>query len=305
MPSRQNKLAINTKLKKNHFLSASKKENLKIYWYKFSQNKLSIIGLILVLLSIFIAIFAPVIAPFPQHVKEFVEFKDASLPPSSTHPFGTDIFGRDILSRVIFSFRGALIMSIIVLGIATPVGVTLGLVAGYYKNSVIGNIIMRITDIFLALPKLVLALAIAAVLEPNLTNSILALCLVWWTWYTRIVYGMSVALREEYFVKSAELIGASKIHILFREILPSCLPPIITKMALDVGWIILLGATLSFVGLGAQPPAPSFGQLVADGSSYMPDLWWMTIFPAIGIAFIIMGFNFFGDGIRDLLDRGK
>jgi len=164
---------------------------------------------------------------------------------------------------------------------------------------------MRLTDIFLALPKLVLALAVAAVLTPNLTNSMIALIVAWWTWYARMIYGMAVTISKEYFVKSAELIGASKFHILFKEILPNCLSPIATKMALDVGWVILIGATLSFVGLGAQPPEPSFGQLIADGSRYMPDLWWMTIFPASGIAFIIMGFNFFGDGIRDMLDRGK
>lgn len=301
----KDKLTANTEAKRNNFLSVSTKENLRIYWYKFSRNKLSIAGLILVLTSIFLAISAPLITPFPQHVKAFVDFANANMPPNSTYLFGTDIFGRDIFTRVIFSFRGALIMGVLVLGIAVPVGVTLGLVAGYYNGSVFGNIIMRITDVFLALPKLVLALAVAAVLTPNLTNSMIALIIAWWTWYTRMIYGMAVILSKEYFVKNAELIGASKAHILFREILPNCMSPTATKIALDVGWVILIGATLSFVGLGAQPPTPSFGQLIADGSRYMPDLWWMTIFPACGIAFIIMGFNFFGDGIRDMLDRGK
>ncbi|NPV43405.1 MAG: ABC transporter permease [Firmicutes bacterium] len=276
-----------------------------MYWYKFSRNKLSIVGLIIVLISILLAIFAPIISPYPQHVKAFVDYNNASLPPSASYIFGTDIFGRDIFSRMIFSFRGALLMSIVVLAIAVPVGVVLGLIAGYYSGSFVEVLIMRITDIFLSLPPLLLALSIAAVLEPNLTSSMIAVTVMWWPWYTRLVYGMAVSLSKEYFVINAELIGASKIHIIFREILPNCLSPIFTKMALDVGWVILIGAALSFVGLGEQPPTPAFGQMIADGARYMPDLWWMTIFPAFGIAFIILGFNFFGDGIRDMLDRGR
>lgn len=291
--------------RKKGLLSPSAKENLRIYWYKFSRNKLSVLGLFIVLTSIFLAIFAPVVSPYPQHVKEFVDYEKANLPPSASYLFGTDIFGRDIFTRVIFSFRGALLMSVIVLSIAVPIGVLLGLIAGYYNGTWIDIIIMRLTDVFLALPPLILALAIAAVLKPNLTSSMIAVTAMWWPWYTRLVYGMATALSKEYFVKNAELIGASRFHILFNEILPNCLSPIFTKMALDVGWVILIGASLSFVGLGEQPPTPAFGQMISDGARYMPDLWWMTIFPALAIAFIILGFNFFGDGIRDMLDRGR
>ncbi|KUO71169.1 MAG: D-ala-D-ala transporter subunit [Clostridia bacterium BRH_c25] len=276
-----------------------------MYKYNFSKNKLSILGLIIVLICIGFALFAPYITPYPQHAKEFVDFNNASQAPSLKHLFGTDVFGRDIFTRVIYSFQGALIMAIIVLGISVPFGVFLGLLAGYYNGSWIEVLIMRLTDVFLALPPLILALSIASVLKPNLTSSMIAVTLMWWPWYTRLVFGMANTIRKEYFVKIAELIGASRLHILFREILPSCLSPILTKMALDVGWVILIGASLSFVGLGEQPPNPAFGQMVADGSKYMPDLWWMTIFPALGIAFIILGFNFLGDGIRDMFDRGR
>jgi peptide/nickel transport system permease protein len=256
-------------------------------------------------LSIFFAIFAPLITPYPQHVREFVNYKQASNAPCGAFLFGTDVFGRDIFTRIIFSFRGALVMAVIVLAIAVPIGVLLGLIAGYYNGTWADIVIMRVIDVFLALPPLILALSIAAVLKPNLTSSMIAVTAMWWPWYTRLVYGMASSLSKEYFVKNAELIGASRFHILFREILPNCLSPIFTKMALDVGWVILIGASLSFVGLGEQPPTPAFGQMIADGARYMPDMWWMTVFPAAAIAFIILGFNFFGDGVRDMLERGR
>ncbi|MGB9802830.1 ABC transporter permease [Desulfofundulus sp.] len=281
------------------------KEGLKKKWYKFSRNRLSVVGLVIVVVIVMAAVLAPYIAPYPEHAGKFVDYGHASLAPCRAHLFGTDIFGRDILSRIIFAFRGALLMAVLVLAIAVPVGVFLGLLAGYYRGSLLDTIIMRITDIFLSVPPLLLALAIAAVLEPNLTNAMIAVTIMWWPWYTRLVYGMATSLRNEYFVTAAELIGASRFHILFREILPNCLSPIFTKMALDVGWVILIGAALSFVGLGEQPPTPALGQMVSDGTRYMPDLWWMTVFPSLAIAVMILGFNLLGDGIRDMLARGE
>ncbi len=281
------------------------KEGFRKKWYKFSRNKLSVAGLVIVLAIVMAAVLAPYITPYPEHAGKFVDYGNASLAPSATHLFGTDIFGRDILSRIIFAFRGALLMAVLVLAIAVPVGVFLGLLAGYYKGSLLDTIIMRVTDIFLSVPPLLLALAIAAVLEPNLTNAMIAITVMWWPWYTRLVYGMATSLRNEYFVTAAELIGASKFHILFREILPNCLSPIFTKMALDVGWVILIGAALSFVGLGEQPPTPALGQMVSDGTRYMPDLWWMTVFPSLAIAVMILGFNLLGDGVRDMLAKGE
>lgn len=281
------------------------KENTRLYWYKFSRNKLSVVGLCIVLLSVFFALFAEVATPYPQHVKAFVDYSQAGLAPSKAFICGTDIYGRDIFTRLIFSFRGALLMTVIVLSISVPVGVFLGLIAGYNHGTWVDIVIMRTVDVFLALPSIILAMAIAAVLEPGMKSSMIAVTAMWWPWYTRQVYGMASSLRNEYFVKNAELIGASRFHILFREILPNCLSSIFTKMALDVGWVILIGAALSFVGLGEQPPTPGFGQMISEGARYMPDLWWMTIFPALAIAFIILGFNFFGDGIRDMLERGR
>jgi len=281
------------------------KEGMRKNWYKFSRNKLSVIGLGIVLAVVLTAVFAPLLSPYPLHAEKFVDYQNANLPPSGHYFFGTDVFGRDIVTRIFFSLRGALVMAILVLSISVPVGVFLGLVAGYFKGHWIETVIMRVTDIFLAVPPLLLALAIAAVLEPNLTNAMIAVTIMWWPWYTRLVYGMASSFKNEYFVIGAELIGASKGHILFREILPNCLSPIFTKMALDVGWVILIGASLSFVGLGEQPPTPALGQMVADGSRYMPDSWWMTIFPSLAIVIIILGFNLLGDGVRDMLAKGE
>ncbi len=291
--------------KKKGLLKPSTRENLRIYWYNFRSNPLSIIGLLIVLTSIIFAVFAKQIAPYPDHAGAFVDFAHSSLGPCKEYIFGTDTVGRDIFSRILFGFQGAIRMSIVVLVISVPFGTFLGLLAGYYNHTWVDTVIMRATDIFLALPSLILAMAIASMLEPNMTNTMIAVTISWWPWYTRLVYSMATAYSGEYFVKNAELVGASRMHILFKEILPNCLSPILTKMALDVGWVVLLVASLSFIGLGEQPPTPAFGTMISEGSKYMPQMWWMTFFPALAIIFIILGFNFLGDGIRDMLDRGK
>jgi peptide/nickel transport system permease protein len=277
-----------------------RRESLGRSWYKFSRNPLSLVGLSTVLLVVFLAVFAPVVAPYPQHASAFVDFANASRPPDSTYLLGTDVVGRDILSRIFFGFRFSLIMGAVVLALVVPPGVTLGLIAGYNQGTWLETVIMRVTDIFLAVPPLVLALAITSVLTPNLFNAMIAVSLMWWPWYTRLVYGLASALRHEYFVSSAETLGASKAHILFREILPNCLSPIFTKMSLDMGWVILLGSALSFVGLGVQPPKPGLGTMVADGAKYLPDQWWISVFPALAIVLVVLGFNLLGDGLRDM-----
>jgi peptide/nickel transport system permease protein len=279
----------------------SRRESLGRAWYKFSRNPLSIVGGATVLLVTLLAIFAPFVAPYPQHAKPFTDFAHASLPPSWQYLFGTDEIGRDILSRVFFGYRFSLSMGVVVLSLVVPPGVLLGLIAGYYQGTWIDTVIMRITDIFLAVPPLVLALAIASVLQPNLFNAMVAVSLMWWPWYTRLVYGLASALRNEFFVSSAEVTGASTAHILFREILPNCISPIFTKMSLDMGWVIIIGSSLSFVGLGVQPPKPGLGTMVASGAKYLPDHWWISVFPALAIVVVVLGFNLLGDGLRDVL----
>jgi peptide/nickel transport system permease protein len=276
-------------------------ENLGRNWYKFSRNPMSIVGLGTVLLVVFLAVFAPWVAPYPEHAGKFVDFANASLPPCRSYLLGTDTIGRDILSRIFFGFRFSLTMGVVVLAIVVPVGVPLGLIAGYNQGTWLDTVIMRITDIFLAVPPLILALAIASVLTPNLTNAMIAVTLMWWPWYTRLVYGLASTLRNEFFVNSAEALGASKFHIIFREILPNCISPIFTKMSLDMAWVILLGASLSFVGLGVQPPRPGLGTMVSGGRNYLPEQWWISVFPALAIVVVVLGFNLLGDGLRDML----
>jgi peptide/nickel transport system permease protein len=280
---------------------ASRFQNIRRSWYKFSRNTLSMVGLGIVVLIVLLALFAPWVAPYPEHAGPFVDFVNAGRPPSSTYLFGTDMIGRDMLSRVIFALRPALTMGVVVLSIVVPIGVFLGLVAGYTLGTWVDVLIMRTTDIFIAVPPLVLALAIASVLKPNLTNAMIAVTVMWWPWYTRLVYGLSSSISNEEFVKSAELEGASRVHIVFREILPNCWGPILTKMSLDMGFVILIGASLSFVGLGEQAPKPGLGTMVADGASYLPDQWWIAVFPALAIVVVVLGFNLLGDGLQDML----
>jgi peptide/nickel transport system permease protein len=276
----------------------------RILWRRFLRNKLSILGLLIVVTVIILAVFAPLIAPYPEHAGVFADFINANQPPSQTHPFGTDKAGRDVLTRILFSLQGALLQCALVLVLAVPFGIFLGLIAGYFRDSIIDTIIMRISDIFLSIPALILAMAIAAVLSPSIFNSTLALAIMWWPWYTRIVYSIASSLRNEYFVYSAELIGASHLRIIMREILPNCISPVLTKMSLDVGWVILATATLNYIGLGVQPPEPSLGQMVAEGRQLIPNVWWVLVFPASTITLIILGFNLLGDGISEMLRRG-
>ena len=270
-------------------------------WYRFARNPLSVAGLVVIVLIVLLAIFAPVVTPYPGHAVAFTNFTEASLPPSAKYVFGTDTIGRDILTRVIFGFRVSLVLGVVVLLLAVPVGVLLGLIAGYFGGWP-ETIIMRVTDVFLALPPLVLALAVLGFLEPNLFNAMMAVTVMWWPWYTRLVYNLTRSIRTEGFVTASEVMGASRLHILLREILPNCLPSILTKMTLDMGFVILIGASLSFLGLGVQPPTPDLGSMVADGAKYLPDAWWITVFPGLAVLVCVLGFNLLGDGLRDLLD---
>lgn len=277
------------------------KESLKRSWFKFSESKISVLGLAIVLIFVFLAFFGKSLVPYPEHIGAYVDFASASQPPSSEHIFGTDLMGRDIFSRIIGSFHNTLLMGVIVLIISAPVGFIIGVVAGYHKGRMIDTVLMRVTDIFLAIPPLVLAMAIASVLEPTLTNSMLAITVMWWPWYARLAYGVASSLRTENYIIYAELTGAKMGHIIFREILPNCLSAVLTKMTLDMGYVIIMGATLSYAGLGEQAPAPALGNMISQGVKYMPDQWWFTIFPALAIVVIVLGFNLMGDGISNML----
>ena len=274
------------------------------YWYRFRRNKLSVIGLAFILGVIFVAIFSPWISPYPASAGLYVNFAAQNRPPSLAHLFGTDEFGRDVLTRVMFGFRYSLMLVAVVLSITVAPGVVLGLVAGYYVRRWFSVVIMRVADVFVAVPPLLLALSVASILTPNIVNAMMAVSLAWWPWYTRLVYSSASSIRTEDFVKASELVGAGPGHILFKEILPNILGSVLTKVTLDAGWVILIGAALSYVGLGAPTPTPDLGTMISDGATYLPTIWWSAIFPALAIVAVILGFNLLGDGINDMFSSG-
>jgi peptide/nickel transport system permease protein len=265
----------------------------------FGRNPLSIVGIALVVTIILAALLAPYIAPYPDHAGAFVDFGNANQPPSLEHWFGTDLVGRDIFSRVLFGYRTSLILGCLVLAIAAPLGSLLGLLAGYF-GGVVERVIMRLTDIFLSLPALIVAMTILGLLRPSQIFAMMAVSFVWWPWYTRLVYGLVKSIRLEGFVTAAEVIGASRARILLSEILPNCAPTILTKMSVDMGLVILFGASLSYLGLGAPAPVPDLGTMVSDGGSYLPDLWWLSVSAGLAIFVAVLGFNLLGDGLSDI-----
>ncbi len=276
-------------------------EDWKRAWYRLRRSTVSLIGLGIVIGLILMAIFAPFLAPYPEDAGSVVKFKEAHLPPGQAHWFGTDEVGRDILSRVIYGSRISLVLGFAVLTLALVVGVPLGLIAGYWGGRV-NTVIMRLTDIFLAIPPTVLALAVSSALAPNLTNSMIAVSFGWWPWFTRLVQGEVLSVKEEQFVEASRSLGASRFRIIFKDILPNVLSPIIVKATLDMGFVILIGASLSFLGLGAQPPTPAWGTMIAEGRIYLPESWWVATFPGLAIFVTVLGFNLLGDGLRDVFD---
>ena len=274
-------------------------------WYRsyrrFADQPMSVVGAVIVASVITLALLAPYIAPYPEHVGSYTYFANSFAAPSLDHPFGTDKAGRDLLTRVIYGYRLSLLLAGTVLGIGVPIGVFLGLVAGY-SGGCIDAAIMRLTDTFLALPPLVLALAIASVFEPTLEIAIFAVASLWWTWYARLTRGLAASERSKEYVQAAELAGAGRLHVMLREILPNCLSPLLVKMTLDAGIVILTGASLSFIGLGVQPPRPGLGTMVASGTNFLPQQWWVSIFPGFAIFVLVLGFNMLGDGLRDMFD---
>jgi len=280
---------------------AARRREWRRMWLRFRQSTLSVVGLAIVSIVILAAVVAPLIAPYPRHAGAFVDFEHQLQPPAPRNLLGTDDAGRDVLSRILFGARISIVLGAAVLVIAVTVGVPLGLIAGYWGGRV-GDLIMRVTDVFLAIPPIALALAVSAALRPNLTNAMLAIALAWWPWYTRLVYGQVLSLKEEQFVEASRGLGAGPWRIAFREILPNAWSPIIVKITLDMGFVILTAAGLSFLGFGAQPPTPEWGTMIAEGRTYLPGFWWMATFPGLAIFVTVLGFNLLGDGLRDVFD---
>ena len=277
------------------------RENIHRMWYKFSRNILSIIGLILVCVIIFVAVLASYISLHPESAGSYVNFDEASQPPSIKHPCGTDVIGRDVLTRIFFGFRASLLITVMVLSIAPFVGVILGMIAGYFYGTWLDYLIMRFTDVMLAIPPLIMALSICSLLTPNIFNAMLAITAVWWTFYARMMYGATSSIKNRNYIIAVELNGASSLHIILKEVLPNCIGQIFTKISLDVGWVILTASAMSYLGLGIPPPAPDLGSMVAEGTSFLPELWWISVFPSLAIILCVLAFNLLGDGLGDML----
>jgi peptide/nickel transport system permease protein len=274
---------------------------LRMSFYLLNRNRLQRASLIIIVLLILIAIFAPFISPYPEHAISATNPKDKLLAPSSQYIFGTDELGRDMFSRVIYGTRISLQTALIAVALAMLVGVPLGAIAGGL-GGVVDEIIMRITDVFLSFPPLLLAIAIAAFLGPNLQNAMLAIAISWWPWYTRIIRGQAVSIRERQFVRAARSIGTPMHRIIFNHILPNTFAPVIVQASMDIGGVILTIAALSFLGLGAQPPTPEWGLLISTSRTYFLHAWWYSTFPGIAIFITVLVFNLIGDGIREVLD---
>ena len=273
------------------------KENL----YLFKKNKLTFAALIIILFLFIIAIIAPIIAPFPSHIHGAVNPKDKLLPPSKTYLFGTDELGRDLFSLVLYGTRISLSGAIIAVAAGFLIGVPLGLIAGFYSGF-IDELIMRIVDMFLSFPPLLLAMVIAAFLGPSLQNAIIALIISWWPWYTRLIRGQVVSIKEREFVRAAHAIGTPSWQIMLKHILPNCISPIMVQASLDLGGIILTLAALSFLGLGAQAPTPEWGLIINTSRTYFLKAWWYSTFPGMAIFITVLSFNLLGDGLREVLD---
>ena len=281
--------------------SSGANENLRRQIRRFRRNTPAVIGLAVVLLVIVVAIGGPDLVPYPEDANGAIHPALQLQPPSRAHLFGTDDIGDDILSRVVDGGRLSLGVGFIVLIIGAGIGVPLGAVAGYF-GSWIDVVIMRVTDIFLTIPALILALAIAAALGPSLRNAMIAIALVWWPGYCRLTRAQFLALRQRTYVESARVIGARDRRIIFRHILPNTLTPIMVKLSMDIGFAILTAAALGFIGVGAQPPEPEWGAMVSLGRRFLPNWWWYSTFPGIAIFLTVFGFNMLGDGLRDVFD---
>ena len=264
----------------------------------FRRNPLGALGLFLLVSIVLVAVFAPQIA---THDPTQFNTAERMQPPSAKHLFGTDVTGRDIFSRVVYGSRISLRVAFVVLTIAVTIGATLGATAGYL-GGLVDEMLMRVTDVFLAFPSLILAMAVNAGLGAGIGSAMLAVGMAWWPGYARMIRGQVIAAKNNLYVVAARSLGASHRRILVRHVLPNCISPTIVQLTLDAGYVVLTTAGLSFIGLGAQPPTPEWGYLVSEGHTHILTQWWWSTFPGLAICLLVVGFNLLGDFLRDLLD---
>jgi peptide/nickel transport system permease protein len=279
----------------------SDKQSLARAWYRLRQSPLSIVGLVMVAVVVATALLSPMLVPFPQDATGNTRMAQKLTAPNDTYLFGTDDVGRDVFSRTLIATQTSLTIGVVVLTIAILIGVPLGAASGFFGGWV-DEIIMRITDIFLTVPALVLAMAMGVALGPGMTNAMFAISLVWWPGYARLTRGQVLSLREQDFVESARALGASPWHMIVRHIIPNVISPVIIKASMDMGFAILVAAGLGYIGIGVQAPRPEWGVMISEGRSYVRQAWWISTFPGLAMFVAVMGFNLLGDGLRDVFD---
>jgi peptide/nickel transport system permease protein len=277
------------------------RERLRYFIHLAKRNPLFLAGLVAMALIVFGAVFAPWVTPYPADAKFGMHFTQKLKPPSTDHFFGTDAMGRDIFTRVVFGTRMSVKIGVTVLAIALSIGVPLGLVAGFFGGRV-SDVIMRISDMFMAFPALLLPLAISAALGPSITNAMIAIAVAWFPWYVRIVRAQVLTIKEQLYIEAARSIGTGRFRILTRHVLPNAVSPVIIQASMDMGYTILTAATLSFIGVGARPPTVEWGLMVTESRAYFMDYWWTVTFPGLAIFVTVLAFNLVGDGLRDILD---
>lgn len=280
---------------------SSRMQNWGRAFYRFRQSWLSVIGLAIVVAFIVVALLAPYIVPHPDHAQGVTNTAFRFQPPSSAAWFGTNEMGQDIFSLVLIGSQVSLFSGLAVVFIAIVVGTTVGAISGYFGGW-LDELLMRITDLLLTIPSLILAMAVAAALGTGVFNMIVAISITWWPAYARLVRGEVIVKKEEQFVVAAHALGAGWVRILCRHILPNIVSPIVVKASLDMGFAILTVASLGFVGIGVKAPTPEWGTLLSGARSYMPDYWWTAVAPGMAIFFAVFAFNLLGDGLRDVLD---
>ena len=267
-------------------------------WTALLRNPLAVVGALIVLVLVVMAIFAPLIAPYSPVGQDLA---NRLMPPSAEHWMGTDELGRDIYSRVVYGARITLLIVTMVAVIAAPIGLVVGAVSGYFGGWV-DRILMGVTDIFLSMPKLILALAFVAALGPGIENAIIAIAITAWPVYARIARAETITFRDSEFISAVRLQGASATRVILRHVLPLCASSTIVRVTLDMAGIILTAAGLGFLGLGAQPPLPEWGAMISRGRNFILDQWWVATMPGFAIILVSLGFCFLGDGLRDVLD---
>lgn len=265
------------------------------------KRRLSWFSVLVIFAVVIMALLAPIIAPYPQQALGEPNPAERLQPPSWKHIMGTDHMGRDIFSRIIYGSRTSLIVGISVTFLAALIGLPVGIVAGYYGGFV-DTILMRVTDIFLAFPPLLLALLISSTMGKGFGNAIIALVISWWPWYARLARSQAVSTKNLAFVEAARSSGVSNVMIMLRHIFPSSIPPVVVQGTMDMGTAILEAAALSFLGLGIQPPAPDWGLMVSEGKNYFLNYWWIPTFPGLFIFLLVMSFNLLGDLVRESVD---